>query len=491
MSVGRPSATVRRNGVEVGETSTTAETSMPEPIDHIRPGITSFVVTLAIALGLSLWFWHLHNGPVGVIGWATTILWTLPLSSSLIGIAGAVRTVRLCRTSRSTAVAQVTEEALVVVVPTIGRWDTLPALRRVVESYCEHLPVMFPYLRVEVVIEEGCEAEDAIRELTSPRVSIITVPTKYRTKADTRFKARANHFANVRRVAREEARDDVWVLHMDDDTGVGPDTAREVARFIHDQRTRGADALHLGQGVLTYPREHAARRLLWLADATRPAQDISLYAITTGRGMPHAGLHGELLLVRASVEASIGWDFGPRAVVEDTQFALYFSERYPGKSGWFRGCSYGATPVDVGDFMRQRERWARGLLDLAVNGAVPLRHRLLLLHNMILWSWGPFQHIAVVLGVGLLIGDLNTFPVTPLLLPLWAINVAYQTWVYWEGVAINAAVSKHSRPTWWERLGAVALTPLFSLWEMIGFLRGFVRFVRHGETTFTVIAKPL
>ena len=51
---------------------------------------------------------------------------------------------------------------------------------------------------------------------------------------------------------------------------------------------------------------HMTRRLLWLADAVRPASDVSVFAISTGRGTPRAGLHGELLLVRASVEATIG-----------------------------------------------------------------------------------------------------------------------------------------------------------------------------------------
>jgi egghead protein (zeste-white 4 protein) len=487
MVVAGPSTAVvtRDVGVDVDDFPT------PAASQQLRPGVLSFFVVLLVALGLAFWFWQLHDGPVGVIGWATTVVWTLPLSCSLIGIAGGARTIRMLRTRKPVAVAPIEDEALVVIVPTIGRWDTLPALRRVVESFCEHLPPMFRHLRVEIVIEEGCEAEEAIRTLKSPLVSVITVPASYRTPAGTRFKARANHYAIVRRIARKEARDVVWILHMDDDTGVGPDTAREIARFITEQRGRGDAALHLAQGVLTYPREHAARRLLWLADATRPAQDISLYAITTGRGSPHAGLHGELLLVRASVEATIGWDFGPQAVVEDTQFALLFAERYPGRSGWFPGCSYGATPVDVGDFLRQRERWARGLLDLAVNGAVPLRHRLLLMHNMFVWSWGPLQHLGVILAVGLLLGDLNTFPVTALLLPVWAVNVAYQAWIYWEGVAMNAAVSASPRCPWWERLATLALFPLFSFWEMVGFFRGFIRFVRHGETTFTVIAKPL
>jgi egghead protein (zeste-white 4 protein) len=47
------------------------------------------------------------------------------------------------------------------------------------------------------------------------------------------------------------------------------------------------------------------------------------------------------------------------------------------------------------------------------------------------------------------------------------------------------------RARFWERLGVLALIPLFSLWETAGFLRGFVRFVRHGESAFAVIAKPL
>ncbi len=458
----------------------------------VRPCVASFVVVLILSLALSFVAWQLHSGTTGVIGWTTTILWTLPLTGSLLGLAGAVRTVRRLRTGRARpAIGVVENDILIVVVPSIGRWDTYPALERVVRSCTEHLPAYFTCISVDIVIEEGCEAHDAIQRLAGKQVRVITVPREYRTPAGTRFKSRANHYANVRRVADGEAGDDIWVLHMDDDTGVGPDTAAELARFITEQQRRGPDAKHLAQGVLTFPREHSASRLMWLADAVRPAQDVSLFAITTGCGTPRAGLHGELLLVRSSVEAEIGWDFGPRAVTEDTQFALNFVQRHPGRSDWFPGRSFGATPVALPDFLRQRERWAWGLLELSANRDIPFRHRLLLLHNMMLWSLGPLQHVLVIVFAGALLGDLDTFPATALLLPLWSINVAYQVWCYWEGLAMNGRASANRRCRPWERMAVVALIPVFSLIEVVGFLRGFVRFVRRTDTAFTVIAKPL
>lgn len=458
----------------------------------VQPGLASIVIAFPVVLGLYVWAWQFHQ-QVGVIGWITTVLWTLPFTSAVIGWTGGLLTVRRLRAARSLGPARLVHEPLLVVVPTIGRWDVLPALERVVHSYCEHLPRYFSRLRIDVVIEEGCAAQDAILALgrSSALVRIVIVPKRYQTQAGTRFKARANHYVHELRIAEGEARDDVWVLHMDDDTGVGPDTAEELARFVETQRRHGADAKHLAQGVLTYPREHGAKRLVWMADAVRPASDITTFALTTGRGTPRAGLHGELLVVRASIEATIGWDFGPRAMVEDAQFALYFTARYPGRSDWFAGRSLGATPASVSDFVKQRERWAWGLLELAANRTIPLRQRLLLIHNMITWACEPFQHIGVILLAGALLGDLDTLPATAAVLPLWAFNVAYQVWSHWEGLKINARASADARRTWWEPLAVVVLMPLFTVWESAGILRGFIKFVRGGDIAFTVIAKPL
>jgi egghead protein (zeste-white 4 protein) len=445
-------------------------------LDAVRPGIAALPVVFVLALTTSLLMWP-DRGATGITGWATTFLWSLPTLTTLIGIRGLLRTRSRLRRWPDGPVAPVTEP-LVVVIPTIGRLDTLPALRRVVHS-CAHLRPLFPDHVVEVVIEEGCAAAAAIEAL--PGVRVITVPRAYETPNGTRFKARANHYALTLRDS------DGWVLHLDDDTAIGPDTATELARFVHGADAGGKD---LGQGVLTYPRELGASRLLWLADAIRPAGDVSVFAATTGTGTPRAGLHGELLLVRAVVEAEIGWDFGPRTVVEDARFALEFARRHPGRSDWFPGRCFGATPATAAAFVVQRERWARGLIELALTRAVPLRHRLLLLHNVIVWAFVPFQHVGVVLGIGALIGDTNTSPVVSWLQSVWAANFAYSVWSYCAGLTVNARASADDRPRWWEHAAVLAGIPLFSLLESAGMVRGLVRCARRDASVFPVIAKP-
>jgi beta-1,4-mannosyltransferase len=431
----------------------------------------------------------------GVLGWPVTILWTWPILSTVIGIRGVARTRKVLRRSQQRwgeAGRVICEDFLLVVVPTIGRHDTYPALERSVLSFIAHLPRCFPRLRIDIVTEEGCEAGSRIANLAarSDLVRIVEVPRLYRTSNGTKFKARANNYSHELRIYEYEDRDDVWVLHMDDDTGVGPDTALAMARFIEEQYEAGLDAKHLAQGILTYPREYAVNRLTWLADSVRPADDVARFSAWTGKGTPKAGLHGELLLIRASIEATIGWDFGPRSIVEDAQFGLIFCDRYPGRSAWFGGRCYGASPATIRDFIRQRERWSWGLVGLVCNRSVPLRNRVYLGYSVVSWVVGPLQNVAVVLAVGALLSDPNTSPVVLYVIPLWALNLAYCIWMYWEGLRLNAGVSARGRRKWWETVAVILLIPVFSMLEGVGGIRGFLKFARHAENKFIVIAKP-
>jgi hypothetical protein len=167
------------------------------------PLVTSFLIML-VAVG---WFAAPHSGP---LGWPLSILWTWPVISTIVGIRGISRTRNILRTSRARwhdFGPAICEDFLAVVVPTIGRHDTYPALERSVLSYIAYLPACFPELRIDLVIEEGCEAEERIFKLAarSPLVRIVTVPRTYCTPNGTRFKARANHYAHELRRRDGEA----------------------------------------------------------------------------------------------------------------------------------------------------------------------------------------------------------------------------------------------------------------------------------------------
>jgi hypothetical protein len=144
----------------------------------------------------------------------------------------------------------------------------------------------------------------------------------------------------------------------------------------------------------------------------------------------------------------------------------------------------------MGDFFRQRERWSWGLAALVFNRSLQLRNRVLLGYSVLSWVVGPIQNVGVILLLGFLIADPNTSPVTTLVIPVWALNMAYVVWMYWEGLRVNAEVSADGRRRWWEPFAVVLLIPIFGLMEGLPGLRGFLKFARRTENRFAVIAKP-
>jgi hypothetical protein len=218
-----------------------------------RPAYWPLVLSYLLVLTSTGWF---AEPSAGVLAWPLTVVWTWPVFGSLIGIIGIRRTRKRLRKSAARWSGRGLTRSgdfLIVVVSTIGRYDTYPALERSVLSYIVYLPRCFPRLRIDIVIDEGSEATGRIARLAagSELIRLVTVPMRYRTANGTRFKARASHYSHELRIREHEDRDDVWVLHMDDDTGVGPDTTLAIARFIEEQLQAGRDAKHMAQGILT------------------------------------------------------------------------------------------------------------------------------------------------------------------------------------------------------------------------------------------------
>ncbi len=109
---------------------------------------------------------------------------------------------------------------------------------------------------------------------------------------------------------------------------------------------------------------------------------------------------------------------------------------------------------------------------------------------MVSWVLGPLQHVVVVLVACALLANFNTSPESLFIVPLWALNMAYTMWMYWEGLRLNAGVSARGSRRWWEPPVMIALIPFFAMLESLSGMYGFIKFARHTENKFVVIAKP-
>lgn len=460
-------------------------TAAPRPL--CRPGLLPLLIAFPLILAAAAYVYRSgHSG----LSWYLTVAWSLPILGSLAGCWGLVGARRQIAAAAAAPPPGQLADRLTITIPTRGTLSVLPALRRVVASAQAAFPEFFTDLRIEIVTEVDAEARYPIRAMISPGVAVLTVPGGYQTPSGAIRKARAAQFALDARTAVGWSGEDAWVLHLDDDTAVDRDTAAEVARFVTANRSPH-DGLHLGQGVLTYPRQLAASRFTNLADSLRTADDLTRFAAVTGSGTPRAGLHGELLLVRASVEQAVGWDY-PNEITEDSRFALRFAGLYPRRAGWFPARCYGASPETGRAFVAQRKRWSNGLTGLVTNRAIPLRLRLFMLYCMATWVVGPLQSVLFMAGLGVLLHT-QLSPVAAPVAAVWAANLAYVVAQYHIGLRANAHASGRTRPRLTDRILVTVLIPVFALYEGAGGLLGAAQHLRQvvtgREKTFHMLDK--
>ena len=175
--LGRQSA--EKNGAQPAPNSAGPRGSerLRDRLDRWKPQLRPIVVAFFITLVVVGWITVPYSGP---LGWPLTILWTWPIINTLISLRGIMRTRRILRASRRNPRGEglpVCEDFLIVVVPTIGRHDTYPALERSVLSFVRHLPSCFPRTRVDIITEDACEAQDKIAWLSGRSPLIRLTPS--------------------------------------------------------------------------------------------------------------------------------------------------------------------------------------------------------------------------------------------------------------------------------------------------------------------------
>ena len=364
-------------------------------------------------------------------------------------------------------------------IPTIGSYDVIPALTRVVDSILKYAPRNLDNWRVDLVTEEWAEALSEIdgKYGADPHVKMVVVPRNYQTENLSINKSRALQYATETHRASGENSDDIWIFHLDDDASVGPDTVAAIAEHI---KFKG-DKYYIAQGVLAFPHHLSKSLVAKFADSMRPTDDLTRFFFFTALlKTPLVGLHGENLLVRSDVEGNIGWDSGNRPISDDSCFGLRFSEKYPGRSSFLPAFTYGASPSTVRDMLRQRRRWLVDLTNLGIYGPLPWRYRLLLIYSILFWSSMATQNVMLAVlileGLHIIAYQLMTAPMAV----MWAFTFSFWIWFYWNGLYINSALSQEKVPFWKK---AALMVPLFFLvigpLEVLGGLMGLYAFLRN------------
>lgn len=357
-----------------------------------------------------------------------------------------------------------------LVVSYVSRGDNAEALRRAVRTSRDIMRNM----RVNGSIEVVTDLPVRLRG-----VDKYVVPGAYRTKNGTMYKARALQYLLERRQERLARRRNVWVLHLDEESVITPEVVAGIAKFVVEHRGQPV----IGQGEIQYNSYNYARSLLITAvDAIRTGDDLGRFRLQYKIfNKPLFGMHGSFVLLPRTLEDKIGFDLTQKgSITEDAYFALIAMARGY-KFFWVDGYIREQSPFSVSALLKQRRRWISGLKSLVYDREIPLRSRLVLAVNMMLWrlAWiGPVVTLWNVTAGGSAVS------------PAMAIGAAILSGlvgsVYMVGAWRNASVSSlgygHKLYVW---IASMILVPVACLVEAVAIIYAAVRPVK----TFQVVAK--
>jgi len=287
-----------------------------------------------------------------------------------------------------------------------------------------------------VLVDEGAQL---IPELRSAGYELVIVPSEYRK--DLVGKGRAINYFIENYVA-----DDMWYSFLDDDN-ILLDT--KFLYEIPEAEKRG----YVAMNPVLVPRLGKSK-VAFVMDWIRYLDDLSIFRFFTGvLGRPLIGMHGELLTVKGSVLKEIG--FGTPSITEDFLFSAKLVSK--GYRTWQSRTRISIlSPNSIADFMKQRSRWYKGILQDLAKKEVPTVMKAIVGTRMTMWTLGIFASWA--------------------LMPLW---VYWGVWYF----ALPGAVAYWSTYIYGSKklgeLKYILLVPLYSVLEAISWVhvfkeRGFV-----------------
>ena len=372
-----------------------------------------------------------------------------------------------------------TSKKIIFQIPTIARNDTLPALNRTIKSILNKAPKFIKKWRIDLIIEENAEGLKKIYKKwgKEKKINFLIVPKNYQTKNKTKYKARANQYALEFRNGKDK---NTYIYHLDEDSSVVENTVASIAEAAEK-------GIYLGQGILTFPNHLSNNFLTTLCDSIRTGNDLGCFRFFTGvLKTPLIGVHGEHLLIREDLENEIAWDFG-ETLVEDANFAIEFSKRYPGKSAYLNGLVRCASPCSVKDLIKQRARWFKGLRQIIRK--IPWKSKIPILLKLTPWGLGILGNVIFVYSLSILLFSLNYSFFYPSVTSypfffLAALCYSFVIYLYLVGLLINLKEEKNILKKILYISSLPILLPILGLFEALGALYSFK------TKGFVVIKKP-
>ena len=313
-----------------------------------------------------------------------------------------------------------------------------------------------PYV-IGVVIDECTNV--ALLPGEDADVRIIVVPREYVTPNNSRFKARALHYA----ILNSQITDTAWIVHLDEETQPTQSAIKGVCKFIAQEEA--SRRLRIGQGALLYHREWERHPFLTLADNVRTGDDFARFYLQHRLGITIFGLHGSFIVVRNDVQkATGGFDFGPHGDITEDAFWAVQAMQNGLRCAWVDGYLEEQSCLSIMDFLRQRRRWFHGLVKTVLYAPVKLRWRFGLGLNTMLWALAPFAMVYTVFTV------FHSVAI-PLVVRVLA-SYSFATYALWYITGLKANMDEHGIKSLRKRarllLLQILLIPLFCVLEGLG-----------------------
>ena len=280
-----------------------------------------------------------------------------------------------------------------LVVQFISRGENIEVLKESVECAYEML-LEEATIKFSIRIVTEKEVSSNFNEAESDLFQFIVVPSEFRTKNNSLYKARGLEYARLVCDASDGdqvANENKWILYFDEETLITKSSIRGVLEFIEKDENRDK----FGQGLLTYTgRGYDKSIVSSAAEIKRVGYNLGRYYLQYAvLNDIYFGFQGSYFCASSALINKITFDFGPKESITEDIFFAFFASLKGFKCCWIQGHAREQPPENVCDLLRQRRRWLIGFTSFLFSKKIPLIRRLILLIFITLpnrmWGFAP------------------------------------------------------------------------------------------------------